>query len=139
MFCWGGGVIRASEEEGDFGVQISESHVLATPPGYPLGAADFINHSCDPTVGFLGQIGLVAMRDIAADEEITFDYAMCLHSIPGISRYEMQCSCGSGRCRKVITEDDWMIPELQRRYSGYFQLYLQDKMASKNLPKDSRI
>ena len=121
----GGGVMLASEEEGDFGVQISESHVLATPPGYPLGAADFINHSCDPTVGFYGQIGLVAMRDITADEEITFDYAMCLHSMPGIPRYEMKCSCGSRACRKVITEDDWMIPELQRRYDGYFQLYLQ--------------
>ncbi len=131
--------MRASEEEGDYGVQISESHVLATPPGYPLGAADYINHSCEPTVGFLGQIGLVAMRDIAADEEIAFDYAMCLHPVAGLPRYEMRCSCGSRYCRKIITEDDWMIPELQRRYEGYFQLFLQEKMVSNNLPKESRV
>ena len=115
----------ASDEKGDFGVQISESLVMACPPGFPLGAADFINHSCEPTVGFLGQIGLVAMRDIAANEEISFDYAMCLHPVPGLPRYEMHCCCGSLNCRQIVTENDWQVPELQLKYFGYFQPYLQ--------------
>jgi len=115
----------ASDEEGDHGVQISESLVIASPIGYPLGPADFINHSCNPSVGFCGQIGLVAMRDIKANEEITFDYAMCLHPVIGVPRYVMPCSCGSLNCRRIVTEDDWQIPELQVKYCGYFQPYLQ--------------
>ena len=35
-----------------------------------------LNHSCEPNLGLQGQIAFVAMRDIAADEELTFDYAM---------------------------------------------------------------
>jgi hypothetical protein len=36
----------------------------------------FINHSCDPNVGFAGDIVLVAMRDIRQGEELTADYAL---------------------------------------------------------------
>jgi len=36
----------------------------------------FINHSCEPNVGFAGNVVLVAMRDIEAGEELTTDYAM---------------------------------------------------------------
>jgi hypothetical protein len=35
----------------------------------------FINHSCEPNVGFAGNIVLVAMRDISPGEELTTDYA----------------------------------------------------------------
>src|SRR5919108_5525544 len=35
----------------------------------------FINHSCEPNVGFAGNIVLVAMRDIPEGEELTTDYA----------------------------------------------------------------
>ncbi|HTQ89004.1 MAG TPA: SET domain-containing protein [Streptosporangiaceae bacterium] len=33
----------------------------------------FINHSCEPNVGFAGNIVLVAMRDISPGEELTTD------------------------------------------------------------------
>ena len=36
----------------------------------------FINHSCEPNVGFAGDIVLVAMRDISPGEELTTDYAL---------------------------------------------------------------
>lgn len=36
----------------------------------------FINHSCEPNVGFAGNIVLVAMRDISPGEELTTDYAL---------------------------------------------------------------
>jgi SET domain-containing protein len=31
----------------------------------------FINHSCEPNVGFAGNIVLVAMRDVAAGDQPT--------------------------------------------------------------------
>jgi len=44
------------------------------------------------------------------------------------SYFKMNCNCGSKKCRKIITEDDWEIPELQKRYNGYFQYYLQEEI-----------
>src|SRR5690242_19059795 len=39
------------------------------------GSMIFSNHSCDPNIGVQGQIVFVAMRDIAAGEELTHDWA----------------------------------------------------------------
>jgi SET domain-containing protein len=83
----------------------------------------FVNHSCEPNVGFAGNVVLVAMRDIAAGEELTTDYAM-------FDDYDgtMTCSCGTPSCRQVIDGRDWRRPELQRRYAGHFSWYLQRKI-----------
>jgi SET domain-containing protein len=83
----------------------------------------FVNHSCEPNVGFAGNVVLVAMRDIGAGEELTTDYAL-------FDDYDgtMTCSCGTPSCRGVIDGRDWRRPELQRRYAGYFSWYLQRKI-----------
>ncbi len=81
---------------------------------------DCFNHSCNPNLGFLGQIGLVAMRDIKAGEEVMFDYAMS----DGGPYDEFECYCGSPTCRKKITGNDWKLPELWEKYQGYFSPYL---------------
>lgn len=33
----------------------------------------FLNHACEPNVGIQGQIVFVAMRNVAAGEELTLD------------------------------------------------------------------
>src|SRR5271166_2388570 len=83
----------------------------------------FINHSCDPNVGFAGNIVLVAMRDIRPGEELTTDYAL-------FDDYDgsMPCQCGTALCRGVITGHDWRQPDLQRKYRGYFSWYLQRRI-----------
>jgi uncharacterized protein len=81
---------------------------------------DCFNHSCDPNLGFTGQIGLLTMRDIEAGEELTFDYAMS----DGSPYDEFECHCGSADCRGKVTGDDWKLPELWLRYEGYFSPYL---------------
>jgi SET domain-containing protein len=83
----------------------------------------FLNHSCEPNVGVAGNIVFVAMRDIAAGEELTTDYAL-------FDDYDdqMTCNCGRPTCRRVISGKDWQRPELQARYSGYFSTYLQRKL-----------
>jgi Proteins containing SET domain len=83
----------------------------------------FLNHSCAPNVGFAGNIVLSAMRDIAAGEELTTDYAL-------FDDYDgsMDCACGADACRHVIAGRDWMLPELQERYRGWFSTYLERKI-----------
>ncbi len=83
----------------------------------------FINHSCEPSVGFAGNIVLVAMRDIAAGQELTTDYAL-------FDDYDgaMTCRCGTASCRGTIGGRDWQRPELQRRYGQYFSWYLLRKI-----------
>ena len=130
LLCvFGGRIIPAADECGDYGIQLSEDFTMLHTKE---DAANFINHSCNPNAGIQGQIMLVAMRDIETNEEIVFDYAMCLHPSPGAERYEMKCGCGSPNCRGKVTEDDWRLPELQRQYKGYFSWYIQEKIDKLN-------
>ena len=85
-----------------------------------------LNHSCDPNVGVRGQITFVAIRMIPAEAELTIDYAM----IDGDPAERMECGCGTRDCRRVVTGSDWLRPELQRRYAGYFSRYLADRIAA---------
>jgi SET domain-containing protein len=105
-------------------VQITDDlHLAALTDGEYVPVMLFLNHSCEPNVGFAGNVVLVAMRDVAAGEELTTDYAM-------FDDYDgaMTCSCGTPSCRGVIDGRDWRRPELQRRYAGYFSWYLQRKI-----------
>lgn len=116
------------EEMQRYTMQIEERFILASSDIVPEDT-DFFNHSCDPNSGFKGQIFLVAMRNIEAGEEITFDYAMTVSESVGSDMvFRLDCRCGSPFCRKTITEQDWMLPELQTRYKGFFSQYIQDKI-----------
>jgi SET domain-containing protein len=83
----------------------------------------FLNHSCEPNVGIQGQIVFVAMRAVAAGEELTLDYATIERPAE-----PMTCRCGAEGCRRVITGDDWRKPELQRKYGRFFAWYLLERM-----------
>ena len=84
----------------------------------------FINHSCEPNVGFAGSIVLAAMRDISAGEELTTDYA--LFDDHGGT---MQCRCGAPSCRGTVSGRDWQRPDLQRKYGSYFSSYLLRRLS----------
>jgi SET domain-containing protein len=84
----------------------------------------YSNHSCDPNLGVRGEITFVAMRDIRATEELTHDWAMT-----DDDDYSVECNCGAPDCRKILTGKDWQRPDLQKRYSGYFSVYLARKIA----------
>ena len=88
----------------------------------------YINHSCDPNVGMIGQISHVSMRDIYPGEELTQDYAM-IYTSPVVFP-DMQCLCGSQYCRNTITCNDWKRPELQERYGEYFSTFILRKIRS---------
>lgn len=128
LAMWGGRVATLEQvlalprEEQGHTIQIYDELYLA--PLDMQEPADFINHSCNPNAGLQGQIGLVAMRDIQAGEEITFDYAMADSS----SFDEFECACGTEECRGRVSGGDWKRPELWARYDGYFSTYLQEKI-----------
>lgn len=87
------------------------------------GSMLYTNHSCDPNLAIQGQIVLVAMRDVAPGEELTIDWATT-----DDGDHEMQCRCGSPRCRGTVTGKDWMKKELQEKYRGWFCWFLQRKI-----------
>jgi hypothetical protein len=108
-------------------VQIADGfHLVALEEAEYEAVMLFLNHSCAPNVGFAGNIVLVAMRHIAAGEELTTDYAF-FDDYDG----EMACRCGSATCRGVISGRDWQQPELQRRYGDYFSWYLRRRFGSR--------
>jgi hypothetical protein len=106
-------------------VQIADGfHLVALEEAEYEPVMLFINHSCEPNVGFAGNIVLVAMRDVAAGEELTTDYALFDDADD-----PMTCHCAASSCRGTISGRDWQRPELQRRYGGYFSSYLRHRFA----------
>jgi uncharacterized protein len=104
-------------------VQVEEDfYLVPTRNGEPT---DFINHSCQPNLGLAGQIALRALREIAAGEELCYDYAMS----DGSPYDEFSCNCGTADCRGQITGNDWQLPSLQAKYAGWFSPYLQRRIA----------
>ncbi|MFO1434944.1 MAG: SET domain-containing protein-lysine N-methyltransferase [Gammaproteobacteria bacterium] len=122
------------DEINDNGIFVTPDLVIGVKNLSEIEGATYVNHSCDPNAGIKGQIFLVAMRDIAVGEEITFDYAMALHRSPGNPPYKFSCECGSSRCRGEVTDEDWKLPELRQRYAGHFQYYLEELIRKEKNP-----
>jgi uncharacterized protein len=141
LFVMGGYILniidenRLKGEVADKPIEVSEWFSIGPikPSDMELMPQHRVNHSCDPNTGFKGSIFMVAMRNIKKGEEILYDYAMITHSNPNSKNFfTMKCECGSKNCRGEFREDDWMIPKLQKKYNGYFQWYIQDKINNKN-------
>ena len=72
-----------------------------------FGAAMFLNHSCDPnceTVQELdGRVYIIAIRNVAAGEELTYEYNLHDSDEAGAD-----CYCGAGACRGTMFSDEEM-------------------------------
>ena len=105
-------------------IQIADGfHLVATQESEYEPVMLFINHSCEPNVGFRGNVVLVAVHDVGPGEELTTDYALFDDSDD-----QMTCRCGAESCRGVISGHDWQRPELQEKYGDYFSAYLLDRI-----------
>jgi SET domain-containing protein len=74
-----------------------------------FGTAMFINHSCDPnceSVNANGRIFVIAIRDIAAGEELTYEY-----NLYDSDDVHQNCYCGARECRGTMFSKD----EVKRR------------------------
>lgn len=132
---WGGYIISFQELQDLANTSFPEidNYVIAVADGFfiigskdgTLEDGDYFNHSCDPNAGMQGHLLFVALRDIHPGEEITYDYVM---TDADFEDYSFECHCGSPRCRKIVTTQDWQSPVLQQRYAGFFSHYVQTKI-----------
>ena len=126
-----GGRIITREQLGDINqrlgpveIQIADNLFIAPVTSEEREASMlYSNHSCNANLGIRGNIIFVAVRDIAADEELTHDWC-----VTDDDNYTVECRCGSAICRRTLTGKDWQRPELQDRYAGYFSWYLANKI-----------
>jgi len=78
------------------------------------GIDDYVNHSCDPTCALRAtprRLALVARRDIAPGDELTFDYSTCLVDEPPLP----VCHCGAPMCRGQVASF-WSLPPRTRKH-----------------------
>jgi len=117
IYKFTGRLVRADRLPGDL-TGPRDHYVQVAPDGYmgPSGRIDdLINHSCDPNAGVRytdDGVVLIAIRDIAAGEEISWDYSTTLAD----TKWHMICQCRSADCRRVIGNFDTLPPERQAWY-----------------------
>ena len=74
-----------------------------------FGIAMFINHSCDPNCeseSLDGRVFVMAIRNIAAGEELTYEY-----NLYDSDDDNQNCYCGAKKCRGTMFSED----EVKRR------------------------
>lgn len=77
------------------------------------------NHSCNPNAVVDRNWDMVAIRDIARGEEITFDYALTV-PVSLLTRFwSMQCRCGAPNCRERIGTIATLSPAELDKYEPF--------------------
>ena len=86
----------------------------------PNNEPRFINHSCQPNMGFKSAGVFCAMKDVKKGEELTYDYAMSEINENGYN-WIVECTCGTKSCRKQITNLDIFNRKLKlaEKYKDY--------------------
>lgn len=116
------GAVYVADRASDLAQDIANHAVQIGPHEWKdsNGFARYINHSCEPNIGYRGVDTLVAMRDISKGEELRLDYDMCENS-----DWRMQCECGVTTCRKVIGAYSNLSPEMRNKYGTYVSAWLR--------------
>ena len=123
--------ISAEESEGMYGDN-EITYLFGLQDGKTVidgfGMAAFVNHSCTPnceTDEIDGRIWIIALRDIRAGEELTYDYNL-YDAEPGDLA---PCYCGTTNCRGTMFSED----ELRRH-----RRLLRRKKQSERAPRKTR-
>lgn len=100
------GALAKGERQGD-ALQIGRDlYIDIGDPGR------LVNHACAPNAGIRYGLRLVAMEDIPAEREITYDYSTTM----GDGLWTMRCDCGAPSCRGVVRDFAELSPTLQDHY-----------------------
>ena len=84
---------------------------------------NYLNHSCEPNIGFIdGSLSMFALRDIAAGEELLWDYSTSMNE----AGWRVQCSCGAATCRGVIESFRHLAPTVRQRLQPIVLRYLRE-------------
>ena len=94
-----------------------------------LDNSNYYNHSCNPNTLPLDENHWIAISDIQKDDEITVDYVT--FDCNPYSTIET-CLCGSTECRGTLTQNDYVMGNLQEKYRGHFVSFIQKKIDDMN-------
>lgn len=72
----------------------------------------YINHSCEPNLGFQDERSLCSICPIARGAELTFDYSTSMAE----NSWTMECHCGTTRCRGIVRDFTDLPEELKAHY-----------------------
>lgn len=104
-----------------------EENLFLSPRNYDdMAPISFMNHSCDANVARIGGMVYVAKREISRGEELTIDYAPLVSGFN--DEWFLDCQCGSDRCRKRITANDWRDPALAKALWDEWLPFIQKKI-----------
>jgi len=98
------------------------------------GMGAYLNHSCDPNCEVdevKNRVWILALRDIAAGEELLWDYSLYDDDDPA------PCHCGSPKCRGTMYSREWMA-KLRRKARRKAELRAAARRANKKHGKRSR-
>jgi len=120
-------VLLPNLDAGDKAIQIDEDLYLDPK----LHFWQFWNHSCDPnTMLDTEKFQIVAIRDIAVGEEITYHY--CTTEFDLLAKNEhFQCRCGSENCIGIISGFKHISQELKTTLKPYLANYLKKNFSIK--------
>lgn len=83
----------------------------------------YVNHSCSPTAAFIhNNAELVALDDLSAGTEITFDY-----SANEDTDFKLNCQCNSPKCRKEILPYSKTSPRIKYELKNILSPYLRNQ------------
>lgn len=105
----------------------------------PDEPAKYLNHSCDPNMGIHTRADMlpefIALRDIQAGEELTFDYAMSEYQHYARSNpaeeFDLSCHCGADNCRGRLGYYSELDKALREKYAGYISAYLVNQQTER--------
>ncbi len=98
-----------AQKDESFALQVSDDKYLYLDKPFR-----FINHSCEPNCGVTPDLQLVTLYNVAEGDELTYDYSTTMLE----NSWQMECTCGSKTCRKIIRDFNTLPPHLQNYYMG---------------------
>jgi uncharacterized protein len=98
------------------------------------GMGAYLNHSCDPNCEvdeIKKRVWILAIRNIAAGEELLWDYNLYDDDDPA------PCHCGSTKCRGTMYSREWMA-KLRRKARKQAEKRAASRAAKKNEKPSAR-
>ncbi len=88
---------------------------------------DYINHSCDPNckLHIVGNRAILySLYIVPAGNELNIDYSIT--STATSDEWQMECKCGSIKCRKIVSGHHYLSEEIKTDYlnKGMLPLYI---------------
>lgn len=106
-----------------FAYNVDPVHICGTfYPEKVRHSCNFINHSCEPNVGYDRDDHIVAIYNILPGEDLTMDYGTYSFSFD----HDFICQCGSSSCRGRVTQDDWK--RLIYKYGYHFPTFMHTEI-----------